>query len=65
VTLNFNKGPAKLNPGICAFLYAFQLYIELSACLGPVKPALLSMDDGSNNELPDDTQATSDPSKGD
>ncbi|KAL9714894.1 hypothetical protein Ac2012v2_001554 [Leucoagaricus gongylophorus] len=35
--------------------------VKLNA--GPVKPALLSMDDGSNNELPDDTQAASDPSK--
>ncbi|KAF5358221.1 hypothetical protein D9756_001815 [Leucocoprinus leucothites] len=30
---------------------------------GPVKPTLLSMDDGSNNELPDDAEPVHDPSK--
>ncbi|KAJ3565270.1 hypothetical protein NP233_g7739 [Leucocoprinus birnbaumii] len=35
--------------------------IKLSS--GPVKPALLSMDDGSNSELPDDTEPLHDPSK--
>lgn len=65
VTLSFSKGPVKLNAGTCAFSSLIHPLIEVSTCLGPVKPALLSMDDGSNNELPDDTQAASDPSKGD
>jgi hypothetical protein len=50
---------------VCFFVHALENHVNLPMYSGPVKPALLSMDDGSNSALPDGTdEFLNNPSKG-
>lgn len=64
VTLSFSKGPIKLSAG--EFIsYNASIQVELNFGTGPVKPTLLSMDDGSDHALPEAPgEPPANPSKG-
>ncbi len=63
VTLSFSKGPIKLNAG--KSIVRVLALVEFSIGLGPVKPALLSMDDGADSALPETTEeSAANPLKG-